>query len=215
MIRERRLIRDSVKHLVRAAEASVDDLKSGLVEQEPHLTDRMLGRMAQAMEGYKTKGVTWTAKTLTDHGPDTQEKVYGADFVGVLEIDVPGYKVKKGFLAQAKLVNSASGIMRRSEFNRMIGQCEQMLNLSPSSYVFYQSPNGIRVIPAVAVLAASRPEVAFNTEGFYSRALSAFYEEHFECFIGDRRISEPSEKTLKELHARYLLFLAARMELRG
>jgi len=171
--------------------------------------------MAQAMEGYKTKGVTWTAKTLTDHGPDTQEKVYGADFVGVLEIDVPGYKVKKGFLAQAKLVNSASGIMRRSEFNRMIGQCEQMLNLSPSSYVFYQSPNGIRVIPAVAVLAASRPEVAFNTEGFYSRALSAFYEEHFECFIGDRRISEPSEKTLKELHARYLLFLAARMELRG
>jgi hypothetical protein len=49
-------------------------------------------------------------------------------------------------------------------------------------------------------------------DGLYSRNLSTFYEEHFECFIGDRRISEPSEKTLAQLRARHLLFLAARTE---
>ena len=210
MIRERRLIRDSVKRIVTAAEASVDDLKEGLVEQEPHLTDRMLGRIAQAMDGYRTKGVTWTAKTLTDHGPNTQERKYGADFVGVLEINIPGYKVKKGFLAQAKLVKA--GQMKRDEFRRMIGQCEQMLDLSPASFVFHQSPSGIRVIPAIAVVGASGPEVAFSPDVLYSRKLNTFYEEHFECFIGDRRISEPSEKTLAQLHARHLLFLAARTE---
>src|ERR1700732_16132 len=170
----------------------------------------MLGRIAQAMDGYKVRGVTWTAKTLTDHGPNAQEREYGADFVGVLEIAIPGYKVKKGFLAQSKLVKA--GRMKRDEFRRTIGQCQQMLDLSPASFVFYQSLNGVRVVPAIAVVAASGPEVAFDTEGLYSRKLGIFYEEHFECFIGDRRISEPSEKMLAELKARHLLFLAARTE---
>ena len=188
----------------------MEDFTDGLVGQEPHLTDRMLGRIAQSLDGYRTKGVIWTAKTLTDHGPNTEEKKYGADFVGVLEIDIPGYKVKKGFLAQAKLAKS--GKMRADEFRRMIAQCEQMLNLSPSSFVFLYSLDGIRVIPAIAIVGAVDPEIAFNPEGLYSRKLQTFYEEHFECFIGDRRISEPSERTLADLRARYLLFLAARME---
>lgn len=204
------MIRSTVRRIAAAAELSVEDLKEGLVEQEPHVTDRMLGRIAQSIDGYKTKGVVWTAKTLTDHGPNSQEKEYGADFVGVLEIDIPGYKVKKGFLAQAKLVKA--GQMKRDEFRRMIGQCQQMLDLSPSSFVFYQSLEGIRVIPAVAVVGAIGPEVVFNPDGLYSRKLSTFYEEHFECFIGDRRISEPTMETLAELEARRLLFLAARME---
>lgn len=210
MIREKRMIRSTVRRIAAAAELSVADLKEGLVEQEPHLTDRMLGRIAQSIDGYKTKGVVWSAKTLTDHGPNTQEKEYGADFVGVLEMDIPGYKVRKGFLAQSKLVKAVR--MRRDEFRRMIGQCQQMLDLSPASFVFYQSFDGIRVIPSVAVVAASGPEVVFNPDGLYSRRLSTFYEEHFECFIGDRRISEPTKEILAELRARSLLFLGARTE---
>jgi hypothetical protein len=208
VIRYRGLIRDSAKQIASAAEASLGDFKTGLVEQEPHLTDRMLGRMAQAMDGYRAKGVTWSAKTLTDHGPNAQEKEYGADFVGVLEIDIPGYKVKKGFLAQAKL--SKSDKMNRSEFNRMIDQCKLMLELSPQSYVFHYSLDGIHVIPALAILAASGPNAQFDPDGLYSQRVSTFYEHHFECFVGDMRISEPSEQTLEDLRARSLLYLAAR-----
>jgi len=210
MIRYRRLIRSTVRRIARAAELSTDDLNRDLVEQEPHVTDRMLGRIAQSIEGYKAKGVTWTAKTLTDHAPGAQERQYGADFVGVLEIDIPGYKVKKGFLAQAKLMKSDN--MNRRDFNRMVDQCKMMLELSPASFVFHYSFEDIRVIPAIAVLAASGPAVVLNPDAMYSRSISSFYEGHFECFIGDMRISEASERTLEELRARSLLYLAARSE---
>src|SRR5262249_25053698 len=161
--------------------------------------DRLLGRITQAIDGYGSKGVRWTAKTLTDHGPDTQEKKYGADFVGVLDVDLPEFKVKKGFLAQAKLLNS--GLMSAREFRRLVSQCEKMLALSPASFVFHESLGGIRIIPAIAVIGASGPDIAFNTDAFYSRKISRFYEEHFECFIGDRSINEPSERTLAGLRS--------------
>ena len=209
MISHRRLIRGAAKRIAEAADSAVNDLEDGLAEQEPHLTDRLLGRIMQSIEGYKSKGVTWKAKTLTDHGPGTQEKTYGADFVGVLDIDLPEFKVRKGFLAQAKLLDS--GEMSSREFRRLLGQCEQMLELSPDSFVFHQSVDGIRVIPAIAVVGASGPEIAFDPDALYSRKLSRFYEEHFECFIGDRKINEPSERMLAELRARALLYLTVRL----
>lgn len=170
----------------------------------------MLGRIAEAMDGFSAKGIRWRAKTLTDRGPHSQEKQYGADFAGVLEIDVPGYNVKKGFLAQAKLLR-ADG-MSDAEFRRMVGQCQQMLELSPASFVFHQSRDGIRVIPAIAVVGSSGPEVAFDPNGVYSRKIGRFYEEHFGCFVGDGAISEPTIETLERLRARELLYLAARSQ---
>jgi hypothetical protein len=188
---------------------AVSDLQAGLVEQEPHLTDRLLGRIMQSVNGYKSKGVTWRAKTLTDHGQGTQEKQYGADFVGVLDIDLPEFKVTKGFLAQAKLLRGH--VMKKSEFGRLVGQCEQMLNLSPTAFVFHESTDGIRVIPAIAVVGASRAEIAFDPDAVYSRKLSRFYEEHLECFIGDREINDANDQTLARLKARSLLYIAARL----
>ena len=208
MIKNRRLIRSSARRIAKAVDRSIEDLNDRLVEQEPHLTDRMLGRIAESMRGFEKHGVKWTAKTLTDHGPGTQEREYGADFVGVLEIDIPGYSVRKGFLAQSKLIRNNH--MSSGEFNRLISQCKQMLELSPSSYVFSMSPSGIRVIPAIAVVGAGFSDLVFNPDGLYSRSVSTFYEEHFECFIGDMSIYEPSKETLARLRARSLLYLAAR-----
>lgn len=208
MIVYRRIVRAAARRIAEAADSAVEDLATGLVEQEPHLTDRLLGRIMQTMDGFRVKGVKWSAKTLTDHGRGTQEKRYGADFVGVLDVDLPEFKVKKGFLAQAKLKGSRR--MSSREFRRLVSQCEQMLDLSPDSFVFHGSTDGIRVIPASSVVGASGPEIAFNEDAFYSRKISRFYEEHFECFIGDRNIHSATKETLAELEAHSLLLLAAR-----
>ncbi len=195
-------------------EEAVDEvhgaLLDGRIEQEPDFTSRMLQSIELAVNGRTVNGLRWSAKVLTDRGPGSQEKQYGADFIGVLEIAVPGYRVRKGFLAQAKLSKSSN--MSRAEFDRMIDQCKVMLELSPSSFVFQYTHEGIRVIPTLAVLAASGPEVIFNPDGLYSRRIRTFYEQHIECFIGDMRISEPTEHTLAELRARHLLYRAARSE---
>jgi hypothetical protein len=208
MTNYRGLVRSVARRISAAADAVVDDFNHELVEQEPQLTDRLLGRVSTSIEGYRSKGVTWTAKTLTDRGPGAQERQYGADFVGVLDVDLPEFRVTKGFLAQAKLLRNRR--IPSGEYDRMLSQCDRMLSLSPESFVFFYSSTGIRIVPANAVLGASGQTALLNPEALYSRKISTFYEDHLECFIGDRRINEPSESMLRELQARSLLYLAAR-----
>ncbi len=210
MIRGYRIIRESASRVAAAAEGTTDALLDRRIEQEPAYTDRMLGRIEHAMDEFRVKGVRWTAKTLTDRGPNAQEKEYGADFVGVLDISLPGFTVKKGFLAQAKMFEPGSRV-NQAEWERMQGQCETMLDLSPVSFLFVYSMAGTIVVPAASIVSLEEPQ---NPHDLYFRKLSRFYEEHFECFIGDRRIHAPTIKALEtlrdEMRARRLLYLAAR-----
>ena len=166
----------------------------------------MLGAIEQAMHGFRVKGVSWVAKTLTDRGPGAQEKLYGADCRGVLDIDLPDFGVKKGFLAQAKLVRSYLDI--RKELQK---QCEKMLALSPASFVFLYDYSRVSVIPAVAVVGTDH-----DPSALYSRTAARFFEEHFESFIGDRDIKAPTPDILEDLRSRYearrLLYLRATPE---
>jgi hypothetical protein len=204
MIRSLAIVREAATVAAKAADGTTEALRDDRVEQEPAFTDRMLGRIEHAMDGLTTKGVRWTAKTLTDHGPGAQERDYGADFIGVLSIVIQGYRVTKGFLAQAKRVDALG---RQSEVRRLLEQCQRMLDLSPASFVWLYSREGISVVPATAVTAAGGEDL----EGLYSRSASRFFEEHFECFIGDPRIQAPNIRVLQGLRerigARSLLYL--------
>jgi hypothetical protein len=208
MIRDRRVIRQAAARIAQAANRTHDDLENDLVEQEAPFTERLLTRIQDAMDGFDTKGITWRAKTLTDRGPRAQEAEFGADFVGVLEIRIAGYSVEKGFLAQAKMVDSNWG-MSISEFKRLKAQCDSMLAVSPDSFVFVYSPSEIKAIPASAVVATHDSDTPPSLNRYYSRSITTFYEEHFGCFIGDHRISAPTIDLLRELRARYLLLLQA------
>jgi hypothetical protein len=169
----------------------------------------MLGAIEEAMRDYRAKGISWTAKTLTDRGRNAQERRHGADFAGVLSINLPEFKVNKGFLAQAKLVEPRTALPT-SEFERMKAQCEQMLAQTPDSFVFLYSRDGVTVVPAISIV-SSEPR---NPHELYSRSISRFYEEHFESFIGDRRLNAPTREMLDELRrgldTRSLLYLEAR-----
>lgn len=177
-----------------AIDLSIDALREGRVEQEPAFTDRMLGAIEGALNGYRTKGIRWSAKTLTDRGKNSQESRHGADFMGVLNIALPDFTVSKGFLAQAKMVRGRYGVNMRD----LREQCERMLNLSSASFVFLYSREGVRVIPAVAVLGSDA-----NLLDHYSRSASRFFEEHLECFIGDRNIQSATPDSLEALCERY------------
>ena len=208
MIRDYAIIRESAAHLAAAANATTDALVFARVEQEPAFTDRMLGSIEQAMEGFEVKGVRWTAKTLTDRGRKSQEKTFGADFVGVLTINLQDYAVSKGFLAQAKLIEPDEPFSTR-DFERMRRQCDDMLTVSPDSYLFVYSLTGITVVPALAVVSAT----PCNPHELDSRKISRFYEGHFSSFMGDRDIHAPTIRVLEEAraraHSRSLLYLRA------
>lgn len=200
MLKYRRIIQASARRIAKAANGTLDDLAAQRLEHEPEFTSEMLGRMKESMNGYRVRGVRWTAKTLTSHGADAQEKRFGADFIGVLNLDLPEYKVRKGFLAQAKRTN-IWGDISRAEWKRMTDQCKTMLSLTAASFVFVYTPKKIIVLPALAVVSAQQWS---NLNDFYSRNLVRFYEDHFESFVGDAAIDAADIRVLEKLRQEHL-----------
>ncbi len=114
--------------------------------------------------------------------------------MGVLNIDLPDFKVSKGFLAQAKLLRHET-VDNLEELKR---QCDRMLKFSPDSFVFLYRYDGVRVVPAISVVGST-----VDPNQLYSRSAQRFFEEHLECFIGDQAIQAPTPETLEELCRRF------------
>jgi hypothetical protein len=176
-------VREAASRIGEAVERVTGALVEGRVEQEPAFTDRMLGSIEHVMSGFESRGVQWQAKTFTDRGPGAQETRVGADFAGVFTAKLLDFEVNKGFLAQAKLISPGKP-MSKKEGKRLREQCDQMLSLSPASFVFLYTPYGVSVVPAISIFSSQHRE----PHEFYQRSVTRFFEEHFESFIGDRRL---------------------------
>lgn len=190
MLKQLRIVQSASVAIGNAVADVVQQLNENLVEQEPAMTDRLIQSIQTAVNGLSDGKLKWKAKTLTDRGAGSQESVYGADFVAALDVNLPKLRVKKGFLAQAKLIKSGRAI----DLSALKRQCEKMLACSPASFVFLYSKTGVNVVPAISVLSSD-----VRLQDLYSRSAQSFFEEHFECFIGDRSISTPQIGGLEEL----------------
>lgn len=206
MFKYRHIVRASARRVADAALRTVRSYALDEIEEEPDFTSDMLARMKESMNDFQFRGVRWTAKTLTSHRVNSQETQFGADFIGVVKMDLPDYKVAKGFLAQAKRVEPRASFPQR-EWDRLVKQSETMLKLSNASFIFLYSRSNVRVLPAIAVTAAQGP---CNPHELYARSVARFYEEHFECFVGDRNIHTANIATLEDLQARHGLQLRLR-----
>jgi len=206
MIKYRVVFTPIIRLISRAGENTIESLRDGRIKQEHPFTERLLGRIEDAVNNVKRKGMIWRAKSLTDRGRGAEEKEYGADFAGVFEVDIPGLKVKKGFLAQAKLIRHSNQVDIK-EFQRMQRQCEKMLKITPDSYLFLYNLDGISVVPALSVASS----VPINPYRLRSHNIGDFFLEHFSSFIGDRAIYAANIHALEEvrlgLNVRSILYL--------
>lgn len=200
------IIKPSAKLVAEAVQGVVDEYAEGIIREEPDFTSSMLQTIKERLNGKTVKGIVWQSVVTTSHGPNSEEKPTGADFMGVLSINLPDYNVNKGFLAQAKRAKRLYG----KEITELKKQCDRMLNITPESYVFLYSKDGVRVLPAISVLSAN---VSDLTE-LYNRSIQRFFELHLESFIGDRRLSSASaeqiELLLKEYKVSNILYLAGK-----
>jgi hypothetical protein len=198
MFKNKKLVRGLVSKIARAERETLAALGAGRIQQEPAVTDRLLGTMEHVLNGTKIGGLTWRARTLTDRGRPSEEHEVGADFAGVFEVQTPDFNIAKGFLAQAKLVEP-SETFTAAEAKRLKQQCQQMLDHSAASYVFlYSQQAGIVIVPACEVIAAR----ACNPHELTSKTMRSFYTDHFDCFIGDLAISSADDGGLEELRRR-------------
>jgi hypothetical protein len=163
------------------------------VPDEPAITNQFLGAMRAIINGKVKKGIQWSSYVLSSIGPNAEESKFGADFMGILDINVQDFVVKKGFLAQAKRMTK--GLSQQGEWDRLRQQCDLMLSYTPDSYVFVYGADGFLVIPAISCLSLTKPKI----ETLYSNKLDRFYKDHVTSFVGDRKLSGADKQTLKAL----------------
>jgi len=199
MLRNRYILRSVTDMVTKAAKQTIEDLRDGWVEQEPPFTDRLVANLQNQLDGKTVKGIRWKAKTLTDRGRHSQESTFGADFLGVLTLDLLGLRVMKGFFAQAKLIRRGNSRTQASEFERLRDQCHKMLSVTPDSFVFLYSKRGIKIIPASSVVGTS----AEHLNSLWNRTIGRFFTEYVECFVGDPKLNAPSLEKFYAVAERY------------
>lgn len=146
--------------LISEAESQViQGISEGRIETEPSITDRFLDRIEQIVNEYPfdeqtDQGVVFKTRTLRDRGRNAPEAQFGADFCGVLNIQLEGFKVRKGFLSQAKREGHGISVHRgfyglttvkfrqNIEFDRLCQQTNDMLSITPDSFVIVYGRNG-------------------------------------------------------------------------
>lgn len=209
MFRYTNTVRDVARQIDEAVSLTIQDGQNSLTEQEPAFTERLITRIQDRIDGKIIRGIQWKAKTLTDRGSGAQEKRFGADFLGVLNIDLKDFRVAKGFLAQAKKIRRADPPMPTREYDDMRVQCDKMLKVTPDSFVFLYDNAGVEIVPASSVAAAMR----CNPHELYSKTITGFFINYLECFIGDPRIQVPHieqlELLLKKFEVSHVFALAA------
>lgn len=198
MILEPRVVREIGQSVGRAADGVIEDYSRERIVDEPQITDRLLGAIAERLRGGKADRVIWSAKTLRpSHGSANEEKRHGADFLSVIEISLPDLAVKKGFLAQAKRAEP-NVPLSGTEWKRMVGQCKTMLEVTPAAFVaIYSRSKGVRFVPAVEIVGSTTEDLFAH----YSRGIGSFFELFVECFIGDRRLNAAHITVLDELRS--------------
>ena len=188
-----------------AAKKTRDDVLKLRLPDEPSVTSALVTRLHDALEGYENAGIMWSAKILSSHGRGAEEKIFGADFLGVLQISFPEFEIRKGILAQAKRQNEGKKLST-TEWKRLVEQCKIMMKFSSASFVFIYSLNGFFVVPAVSVLACRDPE---DLHTLHPMTIRSFYIQHFRCFVGDYGIHDDSPSILEELRYRTGLLVKA------
>jgi hypothetical protein len=179
--------------VVDGCQTTIEDFANEIIVDEESMTDRLFGSIATALNGRAIGNVIWKARTLrTGRGVAAEEKRHGADVLGVLQIDLPEYKTKKGFLLQAKRIEPDKPLSK-ADWERFQKQCALMRERTNEAFAaIYSRSEGVRFIPAATIGEIRRDQV-FDVG---SRSLFGFFRAHVKCEIGDRRLNSPTIGTL-------------------
>jgi len=209
MLHDYRAVREIANAIAEESEQVISAYRRARITDEPHITDRLMGAIEARVRnmshgpaistGYGggiLAPIRWEVMTLrSGPGSAAHEKKFGADILGVFNAELPNYKISKGFLAQAKRAEPGE-FFARAEWNRMIEQCNRMLNLTPDAFIIaYSKKKGVRFFSALAVTSLNSRDM-FD---LYSMAPRAFFERHFQSFIGDKRLNRPDISVLERL----------------
>ena len=218
------IVSDFGRLIREAEERARGQMNEGQVEQEDDITARFFEAIQQIFERHgESHRYRFSARTLRSRGPNAPEKRFGADVCGALDIDIPGCRIRKGFLVQAKRANSQHIRVTREpypsplfsvddEFRRLQKQCKRMLRVSPDSFVFVYSSSGFSVVPATSIAGIGRTNSPVE---FYRKTVAGFFREFLKSFIGDHNITAHDDETMERAAQRWDCKQALLVSLKG
>lgn len=218
MIIRRGLVRHFGKLIGKAEENIIGKINDGRIETEPSITERFLQEVEDVFDKHGERdGIRFRAGTLRDRGANAPEKEFGADFCGVLHVDLPNFKQSKGFLAQAKSESRGISVYRGHfgvngvtfptgrELDRLRNQATRMLSITPDSFILVYSIKGFVVVPASSIQGLSHSGARLygrRVAKLYGNPVVRFFKDFVTCFIGDPRLKAHKAQTLEELRER-------------
>ena len=191
--------------LAGATERVVHDYGLEDVVHEEPFSDQLCGRLKETLQEFETPRVRWQvdvamagrgsgrfyARSLSKYD---EEPRFGADLVMVLDIDLPDYSVRKGFIAQAKRLGSGEEL-DGSNREKLLEQCRRMVSFTPASLVLLYSRHGVHPVSATAVLAAR----GYNLYSLETYSTAIMYRDFAICWLGDQRIQATDRASLDAL----------------
>jgi hypothetical protein len=204
--------------LAQAAEATARDLAADDVAGEEDFSGQLIGRCKQKLEDLHTPNARWrvaaaiteaddgparpsirfSARQTKSKGPGSEESWSGADLLMVLEIKSPDYEVRKGVLVQAKRLEPGKQLAIRDARN-LRSQCKDMLDLTPSSFVFIYSETGVITLSASIVEGSERRDLHQLEQ--WPNSTNIFFMDFMKCWTGDPRLSATDREALAVLRA--------------
>jgi len=204
-----------------AEQIIADSIADNRIPSEPSITDRFLQELESSINRTnQVRGIQFSGITLSYLGPNADESIVGADFLAVLNIQIPGMSVSKGFLCQAKRSgrgfyinmktrkNMGVGFSNRTEFLHLRQQVRKMLVISPDSFVCIYSNKRFAFTPALSI---DGLRYGHGSDEVYAKSTRLFFSEFMMCFIGDRQLGAANRSQLsqlaKETGSRYALLV--------
>lgn len=209
-MRDKRSRRKITETVGRAVDELVADLYSettGGVSavQETEITSRLCQRLEDRLDKQEAGGYVFRviAQSLPDRGPNSMEKLIGADiFLSVSLEGSDGFD--KGVFIQAKYDRSVD----RGELK---DACDRMKKVadSDSVYVWVYEPDGVRVVSSHQVNEMQDNSLADTT----SRSVKGFFGRILDCYAGSKTWGIPDRgnrrqevgRRLREARARRIL----------
>lgn len=167
-----------------AVKRTMKDYKAHLLKHEDDISPALVGALRAVFPG-QIGGLKWNASIMTHRrGIAAEESKTGADLLIHVSLHTRKQKYSKGVLVQAKRM-AAGTLMTTTASTELVNQCNKMLKISPSSFVFNYTTGGMRCASATKVSGMSSKKLHENCDWTSYR----FFLELFRCPVGDPKIT--------------------------
>lgn len=195
-----------VKRLGKAVDDLVADLYSNAaggvsIVQEAEITSRLCQRLEDKLDNSQVGDYVFRviAQSLPDRGPNSMEKLFGADLFLSISLDgVDGFD--KGIFIQAKYDRN----INRADLK---DACRRMETIADREgvYVWVYEPDGVKVLSSHQV--GKMKQNSLN--GIQPRSMTGFTGRILDCYAGSRAWGIPSTGGRRKMVADRLLEVRA------